>query len=197
LSGIVLRNFRAKRGGFAVGPIDLEVDYGERALIYGPNGSGKTTILLGIIGAADADGGVSVAGQEISNLPIHERGVSYVPAHPVLPGWITVNEMLRMTGRRETAVDLLERFNLGWARNRPTNALSTGERKLVQILVALSSDTRALLLDEPFSNLSRSWASRLEELLRSEPRPMMLTHHEWIPKFDKYLRLPLTVQEDG
>ncbi|BBE41424.1 ATP-binding cassette domain-containing protein [Conexivisphaera calida] len=197
MNGIVLRGFRVKRGGFAVGPIDLKVDDGERALIYGPNGSGKTTILLGIIGAVDSDGSVSVAGQEISHLPIHERGVSYVPAQPVLPGWIVVNEMLRMAGRRETAVDLLERFDLGWALNRPTNALSTGERKLVQILVALSSDTKALLLDEPFSNLSRNWASRLEELLRSEPRPTILTHHERIPKFDKYVRLPLAVQEDG
>ncbi len=196
MSGIELRGFVARRGGFAVGPIDLEVGRGERALIYGPNGSGKTTILLGIIGAVEAEGRVFVDGRDVSGLPTHERGISYVPAHPVLPAWMTVSEMLRMTGSRSVAFDLLEEFGLGWALNRRAGALSTGERKLIQIIVALSSDARALLLDEPFSNVSRSWASRLEELLASEPRPVILTHQERIPAFDRYVRLPLSAQEE-
>ncbi|MFP3235733.1 MAG: ATP-binding cassette domain-containing protein, partial [Nitrososphaeria archaeon] len=159
--------------------------------MYGPNGSGKTTLMLGVIGAIESRGGVAVMGRDVSGLPTHERGIAYVPAQPVIPGWMRVRELLGLLPGSAGADRMLEEFGLRWASDRRAGELSTGERKVVQISMALSSAARAILLDEPFSNLSGEWASTLDGLLKAERRPLVISHQERVPGFDIYVRLPL------
>jgi len=189
--GLSLVGFSVRRGDFEVGPLDLEVDPGARALLYGPNGSGKTTLMLGAIGAIESRGGVAVMGRDVSGLPMHERGIAYVPAQPVVPGWMRVKELLGLPPGSAGADRVIGEFGLGWALDRRAGELSTGERKVVQISMALSSAAGAILLDEPFSNLSGEWASALDGLLKAERRPLVISHHERVPGFDLYVRLPL------
>lgn len=130
-------------------------------------------------------------GRDVSGLPTHERGIAYVPAQPVIPGWMRVRELLGLLPGSAGADRMLEEFGLRRASDRRAGELSTGERKVVQILMALSSAARAILLDEPFSNLSGEWASTLDGLLKAERRPLVISHQERVPGFDIYVRLPL------
>ncbi len=130
-------------------------------------------------------------GRDVSGLPTHERGIAYVPAQPVIPGWMRVRELLGLLPGSAGADRMLEEFGLRWASDRRAGELSTGERKVVQISMALSSAARAILLDEPFSNLSGEWASTLDRLLKAERRPLVISHQERVPGFDIYVRLPL------
>lgn len=183
--------------GIQRAPRGLRVGPGERALLCGPNGSGKTTLMLGVIGAIESRGGVTVMGRDVSGLPTHERGIAYVPAQPVIPGWMRVRELSGLLPGSAGADRMLEEFGLRWASDRRAGELSTGERKVVQISMALSSAARAILLDEPFSNLSGEWASTLDGLLKAERRPLVISHQERVPGFDIYVRLPLDREGDA
>ncbi|MGC9191946.1 MAG: ATP-binding cassette domain-containing protein [Conexivisphaera sp.] len=170
-----------------MGPVSLSLGAGEAALLHGPNGSGKTTLMLGIIGAAESSGRVRVSGRDVTALPTHERGIAYSPAHPVLPGWMRVGDLVRMVG--PSAAGILEEFGLGWTLGRRAGSLSTGERKVVQVAMALASDAEVLLLDEPLSNLSEEWASRMLGAILRERRPVVVSHQEVPRGFSVRVRL--------
>jgi branched-chain amino acid transport system ATP-binding protein len=186
LSG-VSRAFGALK---AVDDVSLDVPAGARHALIGPNGAGKSTLFKLITGAMPVSGGtVRLAGDDITKLAEHERarrGISQTLQHSSLFLTQTVlqNVLLaaqrrhgsrtslvprRQAAARDRARALLTDVGLEKRGDIPVSALSHGERRQVEVAVALACEPRLLLLDEPAAGMSPAESSRLVGLLRALP----------------------------
>ncbi len=140
----------------------------------GPNGAGKSTTLKMIIGILAPDAGrISVFGGPLD--PLRLKRIGYLPEERGLYRKMTPMAVITyfarlkgMTGRdaRSRARDLLERYGLADAMQRPVKALSKGMAQKVQILAIIAHEPEFLILDEPFSGLDPVNQQTLEELVR-------------------------------
>lgn len=145
--------------------IDAEIPAGDCRVIIGPNGAGKTTLLKLVFGLLrPTRGKVELEGEEITGLPpraLLARGVAYVPQQPSIFPQLTVQDNLEMGlfqlphADKQVIASVFDRFPL-LARRRTTQAqaLSGGERRLLELGRALMVQPRVLLLDEPSLGLS-------------------------------------------
>ncbi|MDH6197382.1 branched-chain amino acid transport system ATP-binding protein [Mycobacterium frederiksbergense] len=148
--------------------VDLQVREGQFAVLIGPNGHGKSTILRAASGLiAPTKGTITLAGQDITRLrpeTIAARGLVHIPQGDLLFGDMTVLEnltlgaFLRKGGRAERA-QLLERVydifpRLAERSGQRARTLSGGERRMVAIGRGLMADARILMIDEPSLGLA-------------------------------------------
>ncbi len=185
------QGLRATRG------VDLEVAPGERRLIIGPNGAGKTTLFNLIAGEIRPDtGSVALFGREITRLPSHRRVhlglsrtyqiITLFPRDTLLRNVMLSllglsplrwNPLLRLDRQRplvERAERALARVGLAHMKHRPLVETSYGERRRVEIAMALAQNPRLLLLDEPFAGLSVDERREVKALLFAIPRDVTI-----------------------
>lgn len=130
--------------------------------LLGRNGVGKTTTLRGILGLVPRTGSVTLAGEELTRLPVHAvvlRGVGYVPEDRDVFAGLTVEENLRLAERAgcEHRYDLVyELFpELKQRAAQRAGTLSGGQQQMVSLARALlNAGNRILLIDEPTKGLS-------------------------------------------
>jgi branched-chain amino acid transport system ATP-binding protein len=178
----------------ALTDVTLRVNEYEIVGLIGPNGAGKTTVFNCITGFyRPQEGRVFFKGQDISELPAHERSamglgrtfqnVGLVKTATVLENMLTAQHaaveyspVAGMVGLPQTiagerrlrarADALLEILNLGRLRDRPVAGLPYGVLKRVEIATALATDPDLLMLDEPGSGMGPEEADQLgDELL--------------------------------
>jgi zinc transport system ATP-binding protein len=157
--------------------VNLEIHPGEFVSIIGPNGGGKTSLLLLALGMLRPNRGTV---QVFGRAPERERSrLGYVPQFtrfdPLFP--VTVYDVVQMgrLGRfwtgpyrkedREAALAALQQVGLGELRRRSFAELSGGQRQRVLIARALATEPEILLLDEPTANVDRLATDKLYELL--------------------------------
>jgi ABC-type Fe3+/spermidine/putrescine transport system ATPase subunit len=143
--------------------LDMTVEAGETLALVGASGSGKTTALNLIAGLAEPEAGsVIIDGEDITALPAWKRNISVVFQelalfpHLDVGGNIAYGPFIRGVTRKERRriiQETLEIVHLPGYASRRISTLSGGERQRVAIARSLASSPRALLLDEPFSNL--------------------------------------------
>ncbi len=161
--------------GYAVMDVSLELREGGSLALYGPNGSGKTTILkLAAQLLRPSRGRITAWGRD----PWASGGVRgrvvYVHEKPVmLSGTVEYNVayglLVRGLDRREAlekARSLLEQAGLEHLAGRRAKGLSTGQKAMTALLRALAVDPRILLLDEPLANMDMETRRRALGLLR-------------------------------
>ena len=166
LDGLVIGYERA-----LVPPINLHIASGCITAVLGASGSGKSTLLQTIAGVVPALAGrVLVDDRDITELPMHERGVGLVFQEPLLFTHLNVVDNvaygLRRHGltraqARTEAADLLAWVGLAGYEHRPVRELSGGQAQRVALARALAPSPRVMLLDEPFSALDVELRTRL------------------------------------
>lgn len=165
--------------------VDLTVEEGETLTVLGPSGSGKSTLLWLLAGLLRPTAGiVEVGGRRTSELSVRaaadmrlrELGVVLQnPSRNLLSYETASGNVLfaqRPTRRhwstkRRRAAALLEAVGLTHVANRTAGRLSGGEQQRLAVAVALANGPRLLLADEPTSQLDRTSADAVVELLRA------------------------------
>ncbi|OUZ12185.1 ABC transporter [Aeromicrobium sp. PE09-221] len=187
-------------------PFDLEVWYGDRLAVLGPNGTGKSHLLrLLAAGGTEPD----VQHRPVGDLPIESvdcTGVARLGAR-VRPGWFaqtqgrpdldgrTLIEILHRGDEhrdgmdRETASRALDRYELASSAEQDFTSLSGGQKARFQILLLELGGATLLLLDEPTDNLDLLSAEALQQALRAfDGTVLAVTHDRWFAReFDRYL----------
>ena len=173
-------------GVVAANNVSLQIFAGRNLAIIGPNGAGKTTFLNICTGwLKPKKGQVFFEGKEITRLPprqIVRRGVARAFQIPQLFTEHTALENLliavaaregmgnpltplRNVPQRGEMMHLLELVNCADAAHRPVVELSEGQRKLIDIAIALALKPRLLLMDEPTSGVASSEKHGVMEIL--------------------------------
>jgi branched-chain amino acid transport system ATP-binding protein len=187
----------------ATNDVSLTVMPGERRLIIGPNGAGKTTLFNQITGDLLPDSGsIRLHGEEVSRLKTHKRthrGIARTYQiitlfakdtlqHNLVLSllglsalrWNSLVPLSRSTHLIEQARAALASVGLEHLALRPISEVSYGEKRRVEIAMALAQKPRLLLLDEPLAGLSREERIGVSRLIAGIPREttMVMIEHD-------------------
>ncbi len=193
-----VRNLVKAFGGLKVTQsVNLAVAPGERRLIIGPNGAGKTTLFNQITGEITPDGGsVHLMGQDITRVPSRRRPhmgmsrtyqiITLFPNDTIVRNvtlallglspmrWNPFIDIDRQYHLIEKARASVEMVGLGHLAERPLSETSYGERRRVEIAMALSQSPKVLLLDEPYAGLSVDERQDIMKLIERIPRDVTI-----------------------
>ena len=147
--------------------LNLMLGDGQILGLLGPNGAGKSTIFNIIIGLLSPSfGSVKINSRNINKYPIYQRAlafkIGFVPQNGGYFHDLTVHENLKavaeitiqnLSYREEKINSLISKFELDPIRDTKADFLSGGQKKKLVIALALISDPKILLLDEPFAAL--------------------------------------------
>ena len=194
-----------KSFGAVTAAADLSIDVRDREIhaVIGPNGAGKTTLLGLLSGELRPDAGrIRLLGRDVTHLPVHARAKlglgrtfqvsSLLPSFSVLENVaLGVQARWRASagGLRNAAADpalngpardILDRLAIGALAHRPAGALAHGERRLVELAMALAPGPKVLLLDEPLAGVSPAEAERVVSILAALRRELaiLLVEHD-------------------
>ncbi len=178
MTAVLSVNGLEKRFGAVVAAdgVSIDIAAGQKVSLIGANGAGKTTFVNMVTGYLKPDrGAIALDGIDIgkrSPRQVAQLGISRSFQIPQLfidltaaenlavavsgaqPGRLSFHAAAEGKGRREQAIELLERFGLAHHADRPILELAGGVRKLVDIAMALVRRPKVLLLDEPTSGVS-------------------------------------------
>jgi branched-chain amino acid transport system ATP-binding protein len=177
--------------------VNLAVEPGERRLIIGPNGAGKTTLFNLVTGELAPDSGsIRLFDHDITRVPSRKRAhLGMARTYQIITLFardtILRNVTLALLGlsplrwnafigldRQQHLVDqaraALKRVGLDHIAERPLSQTSYGERRRVEIAMALAQNPKVLLLDEPFAGLSIDERRDVRELLMAIPREVTI-----------------------
>ena len=164
----------AVRGSWHLGPIDLELGWGDRLGILGPNGAGKTTLLGMILGTLQLDRGERWIGPGAVFGELGQARRRFAPGEPLVKGFLRASGL--QTGE---ARSLLAKFGLGASEvERPFGTLSPGERTRAELALLMARGTNCLVLDEPTNHLDLPAIEQLESALASWDGTLVLVTHD-------------------
>src|SRR5690606_36213539 len=164
-------------GSFLLSELSLQVERGEYAVLMGPSGQGKTTILEAICGLRKVTSGTILNdGNDVTRWPPADRQIGYVPQDLALFSTMTVRENLEIALRLRRAPrqlisdrteELAHLLSIAHLLSRGVKHLSGGDAQRVALGRALSFRAAVLLLDEPLSALDEARRHDMQNLLRS------------------------------
>lgn len=172
--------------GFTLNNISINIETGSCHCLIGPTGCGKTTLLESILGLRKVKhGSIMVDGKDITLLPVHKRGFSYVPQDLAIFPHLTVYENITYGIKHgnienkgvlyKLSMELSELLGISSILNRKATNLSGGERQRVALVRAISTGNMYLLLDEPLSALHEGLKRELWFLLKELQRKYNFT----------------------
>jgi branched-chain amino acid transport system ATP-binding protein len=199
-----LEHLRKSFGALAVtDDVSLDIKSNELHAIIGPNGAGKTTLIHQISGLATPDSGhIIFNDQDVTNLPMYERVrlglVRSFQITSILPRFSALeNVALAVQARsgssfrffgdaaaekplNELAMAHLTRFGLAARADVVAGLMSHGEKRQLELAIALASEPKLLLLDEPLAGTSHDESQRLIATLQELRRelPIVLVEHD-------------------
>ena len=177
--------------------VNLHIAVGERRLIIGPNGAGKTTLFNLITGEIAPDSGsIELMGRDITRAACRRRAhlgmartyqiITLFPHDTILRNvtlallglsplrWNAFLDLDRQQHLMDRARQALTRVGLEAVAERPLAQTSYGERRRVEIAMALAQNPKVLLLDEPFAGLSIDERRDVQKLLAAIPRDVTI-----------------------
>jgi urea ABC transporter ATP-binding protein UrtE len=156
--------------------VDLSLSSGERVVLMGRNGMGKSTLAKVLIGLLPTwSGSIQLEGESLVSAPPYRRawaGVGYVPQGRGLFRDLTVEENLRLglyarkSRRNDLPAQVLDRFPVLKARSKQVSGtLSGGEQQQLSIARALVGEPSVLILDEPSEGIQPNLVDEIVETL--------------------------------
>lgn len=203
----------------AVRDVSMTIAVGERRAVLGPNGAGKTTLFNLICGDfPPTSGKVVLFGTDITKLPLHQRarqGIGRTYQTSLLFNGLSVQDNLvvalrgALAGRFSLRLQradgaqlrqvrsLADQVRLSHLLDRTVDELSHGQRRQLEVGMAMACRPRLLMLDEPAAGLSPAERPELIKLLKSLPRELTLV----LIEHDMDVALPMAdlvaVMKDG
>ena len=201
---LAVRNLSKSFGALkATDGVTLDLHAGEIHALIGPNGAGKSTLIKQIVGEiAQDEGEIRLAGQEISGLSVAERarrglGRSFQVSSLAPEFTILENVMLAVQGAAGRTFGFFRRASRDAALTGPAREhlarvgladradiraadISHGERRSLEVAMALALHPKAFLLDEPMAGMGAEGTARLTTLLSGLKReaPILLIEHD-------------------
>ncbi len=217
MSALAVQGLCKRFGGLRVTTdVNLAIQEGERRLIIGPNGAGKTTLFNLITGELAPDSGaVQLFDRDITRLASRRRAhlglartyqiITLFPRDTILHNatlallglsplrwnpFLALHRQHQLAARARAA---LARVGLEHMAGRPLAETSYGEKRRVEIAMALAQEPRVLLLDEPFAGLSIDERRDVRALLNAIPRSVtvIMIEHDMDTALDLADRLTL------
>ena len=184
-------------GVHAVEKVSMKVPMGQRRVLIGPNGAGKTTLFNCITGTIRPSAGrIFLFQKDVTHMVEHHRtamgiGRTYQITNVFLKLNVVENVLLAVQGTTRQkwiphrpvecfpeslarATEELDRVGLANRASIPVRYLSYGERRQLELALALASRPRVLFLDEPASGLSPAERQRIAEIIAQLPRHITL-----------------------
>ena len=198
MTALALKDLCKAFGGLQVTRnVNLSVEPGERRLIIGPNGAGKTTLFNQITGdLKPSSGSIHVFGRDITRIASRQRAhIGIARTYQIITlfardtllrnvmlallglsplRWNPFVDLERQEHLRERAQAALARVGLADIAERRLSETSYGERRRVEIAMALAQEPKLLLLDEPFAGLSADERRDVRGLLAGIPRDVTI-----------------------
>ena len=187
-SPLVVRDLAKNFGGLlAVDGVNLEIRDGHVHSLIGPNGAGKTTVFNCISGFLQPTGGrVLLNGLEVTGWPPHRLvvvGLARTFQITQVFGDLSVVENVALGVRsrlgrnlamwsrakseaRDSAYEILDRLGLGEQAQANAEHLAHGDKRILEIAIAMALEPRVLLLDEPTAGMSPGETARIAALIR-------------------------------
>ncbi|MFG2141264.1 ABC-F family ATP-binding cassette domain-containing protein [Streptomyces sp. NPDC048650] len=170
-----LRGVEVRRGGFRLGPVDLQIDWADRVAITGPNGSGKSTLLGALLGRLVPDEGQATLGPGVVVGEIDQARGLFLGDEPLMDAFRACVPDLSPADVRT----LLAKFGLKAGHVlRPARTLSPGERTRAALALLQGRGVNLLVLDEPTNHLDLPAIEQLESALASYPGTLLLVTHD-------------------
>lgn len=182
--------------------VNLEVDEGSRHALIGPNGAGKSTLFHMVSGRLDVTAGtIRLFGTEIQNRKPHQiarlglsRSFQITNLFPKLSAveiiesamlwptgirynfWSSLRSLRDLRARAAALVDELGII----AADTPTGLLSYADQRALELGVAVASDARVILLDEPTAGMNQEETTRTRQLIlkMTEGRTLLMVEHD-------------------
>lgn len=166
--------------------VSFVVPDGQITILLGPNGAGKSTAIKSIVGLLKYEGLITIDGLDNKSLAA-KRITGYIPEAPALYQNLTVMEHLEFIARayklknyKETARQLLERFELWDKKNKFGDELSKGMQQKLSICCGLLPHPRFVIFDEPMIGLDPHAIKELKEIfteLKNEGCSLLISTH--------------------
>jgi branched-chain amino acid transport system ATP-binding protein len=190
VAALHIQNLKKAFGGLpAINDVSLKVEEGERRLIIGPNGAGKTTLFNLVTGDLRQDSGeIVLFGKQISRFATHRRVhlglartyqiITLFPKdtleHNIALSLLGLSKKRWNTFAKnrppEGTGSILALVGLEHLAQRPVSEVAYGEKRRLEIAMALAQKPRVLLLDEPLAGLSREERGAVKQLISKIPR---------------------------
>jgi branched-chain amino acid transport system ATP-binding protein len=190
VAALHIQNLKKAFGGLpAINDVSLTVEEGERRLIIGPNGAGKTTLFNLVTGDLPSDSGeIRLFERNITRFATHRRvhlglartyQIITLFAKDTLEHNIALSLLGLSRSRWNTfaksllpkeAKSVLALVGLEHLAQRPVSEVAYGEKRRLEIAMALAQKPRVLLLDEPLAGLSREERGTVKQLISKIPR---------------------------
>ena len=167
-----LRGAVVERGGFRLGPVDLELHFGDRVAVVGRNGAGKTTLIGALTGDLPLAAGTRHVGPGTVFGELNQ-------ARDLFAG-VLLDDFVELSGLERTeARTLLAKFALGAEDvERSAPSLSPGERTRAALALLAARGVNCLILDEPTNHLDLEAIEELERALAGYDGCLVVVSHD-------------------
>ncbi|MEL7599807.1 MAG: ATP-binding cassette domain-containing protein [Proteiniphilum sp.] len=156
----------------------LNIETGNIVGLLGRNGEGKSSLMRVIFGVIDTDRSIIIVESSVYEAYKHPKLMRYLPQHNFIPKYLTLKRIFKdfridYDGFVQKFSDFKDR------QNSKIGDLSGGMRRLTELYVIIKSQTKFVLLDEPFTHISPIQANTIKAIIEEESsaKGFLITDH--------------------